>query len=169
MLKESGDKVLAECKLRNGVLSFFLLILCSCLMIEFAKAEAAGVNTKPKSSLIIEESSPEYLVQAILLFNEIYDINISEVHYRVSAELMMAWKGNTDQFLSEFGDKIIRGKKLNSFLNDTWHPEFIIANAENPRTIHYKTLDVIDGKFELFERFEADLSIDAIMPRYPFG
>ena len=41
--------------------------------------------------------------------------------------------------------------------------------AENPRTTHYKTLDAIDGKLELFERFEADLSIDAIIPRYPFG
>ena len=32
------------------------------------------------------------------------------------------------------------------------------------RTIKRLTMD---GKFELFERFEADLSIDAVMPRYP--
>ena len=81
----------------------------------------------------------------------------------------MTWEADTTQFLSEFGDKIIHGEKLELFLNKNWHPEFIIANAENPRTTHYQTLDVIDGKYELFERFEADLSIDAIMPRYPFG
>lgn len=82
---------------------------------------------------------------------------------------MTAWKGHANKFLNKFGDKIIHGKHLDTFLEDTWSPEFFIANAENPRMTHYKTLNVIDSKFELFERFEADLSIDAVMPRYPFG
>lgn len=130
---------------------------------------SAGTSIAATKNVTDKKNVPEHLVEAIVLFDEIYDINISEGHYRVSAELMMIWDGNTDQFVSTYGDKIIHGKRLDKFLEETWHPEFIIANAENPRITHYSTLDVIDGKFELFERFEVDLSIDAIMPRYPFG
>ena len=139
---------------------FFSLLLT--LLFSAGTSIAATKN-------VTDKNEPEHLVEAILLFDEIYDINISEGHYRVSAELMMIWDGNTDRFVSTYGDKIIHGKQLDKFLEETWNPEFIVANAENPRITHYSTLDVIDGKFELFERFEVDLSIDAIMPRYPFG
>ncbi len=139
---------------------FFSLLLT--LLFSAGTSIAATKN-------VTDKNEPEHLVEAILLFDEIYDINISEGHYRVSAELMMIWDGNTDRFVSTYGDKIIHGKQLDKFLEETWSPEFIVANAENPRITHYSTLDVIDGKFELFERFEVDLSIDAIMPRYPFG
>ena len=71
--------------------------------------------------------------------------------------------------MNKFGDEIIHGKKLDDYLETIWYPEFFVSNAENPRTLHYKTLDVYKGKFELFERFDVDLSIDAEMPRYPFG
>ena len=118
---------------------------------------------------VTDKNEPEHFVQAIVLFDEIYDINISEGHYRVSAELMMIWDGNTDRFVRAYGDKIIHGKQLDKFLEENWSPEFVVANAENPRTTHYSTLDAVDGKFELFERFEVDLSVDAVMPRYPFG
>ena len=57
-------------------------------------------------------------------------------------------------------------KKLDYNFNK---PEFFISNAENPRTTHVKTLDVLHGKFELFERFEVGLSIGAEMPTFPFG
>ena len=40
---------------------------------------------------------------------------------------------------------------------------------DSPRTTHYKTLNVFEGKFQLFERFDSELSIDADMPYYPFG
>ncbi len=156
-------------KFRNKIwVSILLVIFCSS-MIGYANTENDNSISQNNSTVIDEEVSPKHLVEAILLFDEIYDINISKGNYRVSAELMMTWDGATELFLGEFGDKIIHGKKLVSFLEKTWHPEFIIANAENPRTTHYKTLEVIDGKLDLFERFEADLSIDAIMPRYPFG
>ena len=148
-------------KLKKKIPLYFLLAMILFPIMGYAKTEI-GHNQN-------HDIAPIHLVEATVLFDEIYDINISEGHYRVSAELMMTWDGNTDQFLSEFGDAIIHGKKLELFLEKTWHPEFIISNAENPRTSHYKTLDVINGKFELFERFEADLSVDAIMPRYPFG
>ena len=49
--------------------------------------------------------SPNHLVKAKVLFNEIYDINISKGQFRVSAELMMTWDGAAELFLSEFGDE----------------------------------------------------------------
>ena len=111
----------------------------------------------------------EHLVEATLLFDEIYDIDISEGHYRVSVEILMAWEGETEKFLNKFGDTIIHGLKMEKFMEQIWYPEFFVANAENPRATHYKTLDVIGKKYELFERFEADLSIDGNMKGYPFG
>ena len=111
----------------------------------------------------------EHLVEATLLFDEIYDIDISEGHYRVSVEILMAWEGDTEKFLNKFGDTIIHGPKMEKFMDEIWYPEFFVANAENPRVTHYKTLDVIGKKYELFERFEADLSIDGDMKGYPFG
>ena len=111
----------------------------------------------------------EHLVEATLLFDEIYDIDISEGHFRVSVEILMAWEGETEKFLNKFGDTIIHGSKMEEFMEEIWYPEFFVSNAENPRVTHHKTLDVIGKKYELFERFEADLSIDGDMKGYPFG
>ena len=108
-------------------------------------------------------------VKAKVLYNEIFDINISEGHYKVSVELLLSWDGDINPFLEKFSDNVVHGEKLEKFLEDIWYPEFLIFNAENPRTTHYKTLNVFDGKFQLFERFESELSIDADMPQYPFG
>ena len=72
-------------------------------------------------------------------------------------------------FLKKFNDNVVHGEKLENFLKEIWHPEFLIFNAENPRTTHYKTLNVFEGKLQLFERFDSELSIDADMPYYPFG
>ena len=113
--------------------------------------------------------SPNHLVKAKVLFNEIYDINISEGQYKVSVELLLSWDGNIDLFLKKFSDNVVHGEKLDNFLKEIWYPEFLIFNAENPRTTHYQTLNVHDGKFQLFERFESELTIDADMPQYPFG
>ena len=112
---------------------------------------------------------PNHSVKAKILFNEIYDINISEGNYKVSAELLLSWDGDINPFLKKFKDNIIHGEKLENFLKEIWHPEFLIFNAETPRTTHYKTLNVFEGKFQLFERFDSVLSIDADMPYYPFG
>ena len=163
------EKLMYWNELGKKILFCILLIILVSPSIGYAKTESTNNEHKHKTNVTSGEITPEHLVESLVLFDEIYDINISEGHYRVSAELMMTWEADTTQFLSEFGDKIIHGEKLDVFLDKIWHPEFIIASAENPRTTHYKTLDVVDDKYELFERFEADLSVDAIMPRYPFG
>lgn len=148
--------------------TFILYFLCSCLSIINFSYSSESNNSKNK----IDKSDieTEHLVYSKILYDEIYGINISEGHYKVSVELLLSWEDKkTSDFLDKFGDDIIHGKKLDDYLNKIWYPEFFISNAVHPRTTHYKTLDVYDGKFELFERFEAELSIDAEMPRYPFG
>lgn len=145
-------------------MSFKTLMYVFVLLLNILTAPVFGEDKSEVSN-----ANTEHLVGAKLLFDEISDIDISKGHYRVSVELLLIWEGNTSLFLDKFGDEIIHGSKLESFLEKVWYPEFFVSNAENPRTTHYKTLDVFEGKYELFERFEADLSIDAEMPRYPFG
>ena len=149
-------------------LNLFSLILIFCLFVLNSAISASKNDNKKK--LDKSEIKTEHLVSAKILYDEIYDINISEGHYRASVELLLIWEDpKTQEFLNKFGDEIIHGKKLDDYLETIWYPEFFVSNAENPRTLHYKTLDVYKGKFELFERFDVDLSIDAEMPRYPFG
>ena len=142
-------------------------ILTFILLISFLSVNSATAASKSHSE--DKNIKTEHLVEATLLFDEIYDIDISEGHYRVSVEILMAWEGETEKFLNKFGDTIIHGPKMEKFLEEIWYPEFFVANAENPRVTHYKTLDVVGKKYELFERFEADLSIDGDMKGYPFG
>ena len=60
--------------------------------------------------------SPNHLVKAKVLFNEIYDINISEGQYKVSVELLLSWDGNIDLFLKKFSDNVVHGESLTIFL-----------------------------------------------------
>ena len=124
------------------------------------KADEQGTSTQVEA---------EHDVRATVLFNEIYDIDVAEVHYKASVEIIMTWAGTEREHLSAIGNNVVHGKALEEALEAIWHPEFIVANAEMPRVTHYKTLSVQNGKFELFERFDVDLSVDAEMQRYPFG
>ena len=103
----------------------------------------SSVLAASKSNSGDKNIKTEHLVEATLLFDEIYDIDISEGHYIVSVEILMAWEGETGKFLNKFGDTIIHGTKMEKFIGEIWYPEFFLANAENPRVTHYKTLDVI--------------------------
>ena len=148
----------------------FLLLFLGLFLITFSLSFAAQKADHSSEKLEISDINTEHLVQTKILYDEIYDIDISEGHYRASVEVLLAWEDpKTEDFLARFGDEIIHGEKLDEYLHEIWYPEFFISNAETPRTPHYKTLDVLDGKFELFERFDAELSIDAEMPNYPFG
>ena len=149
--------------------NFFLFFVGFFLItsnLSFAETKADHSSEKVE----ISDIKTDHLVFTKILYDEIYDINISEGHYRASVEVLLAWEDEkTTEFLAKFGDEIIHGEELDEYLHEIWYPEFFISNAESPRTVHYKTLDVLDGKFELFERFDAELSIDAEMPKYPFG
>ena len=148
----------------------FLLLFLGLFVITFSLSFAAQKVDYSSEKLEVSDINTEHLVHTKILYDEIYDIDISEGHYRASVEILLAWEDpKTEDFLARFGDEIIHGEKLDEYLHEIWYPEFFISNAETPRTLHYKTLDVLDGKFELFERFDAELSIDAEMPKYPFG
>ena len=148
----------------------FLLLFLGLFVITFSLSFAAQKVDYSSEKLEVSDINTEHLVHTKILYDEIYDIDISEGHYRASIEVLLAWEDpKTEDFLAKFGDEIIHGEKLDEYLHEIWYPEFFVSNAETPRTVHYKTLDVLDGKFELFERFDAELSIDAEMPKYPFG
>lgn len=148
--------------MRRLVLALFLSTLSMCFFAN--AAEDTG------EKLEISERETDHLVEVKILYDEIYDIDITEGHYRTSVEVMLAWEDKkTTDYLAKFGDEIIHGEKLNQYLQEIWYPEFFVSNAETPRIVHYRTLDVLDGKFELLERFDVELSIDAELPKYPFG
>ena len=148
----------------------FFLFFVGLFLITFSLSFAETKADHSSEKVEISDINTDHLVFTKILYDEIYDIDISEGHYRASVEVLLAWEDKkTAEFLAKFGDEIIHGEELDEYLHEIWYPEFFISNAETPRTVHYKTLDVLDGKFELFERFDAELSIDAEMPKYPFG
>ena len=147
-----------------------LLLFFGMFLITFSLSFAAKKEDQSREKVEISDINTDHLVLTKILYDEIYDIDISEGHYHASVEVLLAWEDpKIEDFLAKFGDEIIHGEKLDEYLHEIWYPEFFVSNAETPRTVHYKTLDVLDGKFELFERFDAELSIDAEMPKYPFG
>ena len=151
----------------NFIIQMTAAVLLCAVGIKFASAsEPRPRADEPRSSTQIEA---EHDVRATLLFNELYDIDLAEGHYKASLEIMMTWADVEGEKLSGIGDDVIRGKALDEVLEEIWHPEFIVANAEKPRVTRYRTLSAKNGEFELFERFDADLSVDAEMRRYPFG
>ena len=148
----------------------FFLFFVGLFLITFSLSFAETKADHSSEKVEISDINTDHLVFTKILYDEIYDIDISEGHYRASVEVLLAWEDKkTAEFLAKFGDDIIHGEELDEYLLEIWYPEFFVSNAETPRTVHYKTLDVLDGKFELFERFDAELSIDAEMPKYPFG
>ena len=148
----------------------FFLFFVGLFLITFSLSFAETKADHSSEKVEISDINTDHLVFTKILYDEIYDIDISEGHYRASVEVLLAWEDKkTAEFLAKFGDEIIHGEELEEYLHEIWYPEFFVSNAETPRTVHYKTLDVLDGKFELFERFDAELSIDAEMPKYPFG
>ena len=151
----------------NFITQMAAAVLLCAVGIEFAFASES--NQKVDEPLATKQIEAEHSVRATLLFNELYDIDVAQGHYKASVEIMMNWAGAEQEYLSEIGDDVIHGNALDEILEAIWHPEFIVANAEMPRVSHYRTLSAQNGEFELFERFDVDLSIDAEMRSYPFG
>ena len=60
----------------------------------------------------------QFKERGITLYDEIYDIDISEGHYRASVEVLFAWEDpKTEDFLAKFGYEIIHGEKLDEYLH----------------------------------------------------
>ena len=127
----------------------FFLFFVGLFLITFSLSFAETKADHSSEKVEISDINTDHLVFTKILYDEIYDIDISEGHYRASVEVLLAWEDKkTAEFLAKFGDEIIHGAELDEYLHEIWYPEFFISNAETPRTVHYKTLDVLDGKFE---------------------
>ena len=68
--------------------SLFLILIFSGINPSFSK-ESSHSNSQPK--LEKSEIKTEHLVETKILFDEIYGIDISEGHYKVSVEVLMIW------------------------------------------------------------------------------
>ena len=143
--------------MKTFIINFILLIL-------FFSNQNLLANEK--STLDVKT---EHKVQTKILFDEIYDIDLSGGHYNAVVEILLTWDGDTSLFDKKFGYETIHGNTYRNFISKIWHPEFLIQNATTPRKTFNKTLGVQDGKFELFEKFSVKLAIDAEMPSFPFG
>ena len=97
-------------------------ILTLIVLISFFAVNSlmAASKSNSESQFNDKDIKTEHLVEATVLFDEIYDIDISEGHYRVSVEILMAWEGETEKFLNKFGDTIIHGPKMAKFMEEIW-------------------------------------------------
>ena len=99
----------------------FLLLFLGLFLITFSLSFAAQKADHSSEKLEISDINTEHLVQTKILYDEIYDIDISEGHYRASVEVLLAWEDpKTEDFLAKFGDEIIHGEKLEEYLNEIW-------------------------------------------------
>ena len=72
------DKTLDKNKLIIKILVCILLAMFCSPMIGYTRTENDNGINQHNSSVINEEVLPDHLVEAIILFDEIYDINISK-------------------------------------------------------------------------------------------
>ncbi len=153
--------------------AFFSLIIFVLIVIGGAGVLVQTLSSSGQNFSVVENSTltsgTEHEVRAKVLFEGIQNIDLSRGHYDAVVEVLLTWDGDTVSFEKEFGSKTIHGNEYKNFIANIWHPEFLIANAAKPRKTFYKTLGVQRGKFELFEKFRVNLTIDANMPSYPFG
>ena len=112
----------------NFITQMTAAVLLCAAGIEFAFASES--NQKVDEPLATKQIEAEHSVRATLLFNELYDIDVAQGHYKASVEIMMIWAGAEQEYLSEIGDDVIHGSALDEILEAIWYPEFIVANAE---------------------------------------
>ena len=106
---------------------FFVGLFLITFSLSFAETKADHSSEK----VDISDINTDHLVFTKILYDEIYDIDISEGHYRASVEVLLAWEDEkTAEFLAKFGDEIIHGEELDEYLHEIWYPEFFISNAE---------------------------------------
>ena len=84
--------------IKTFLLSSFLTLLT---VTNIGYCEQAG-----HSATKIDKSGikTDHLVHTKILYDEIYDIDISEGHYRASVEVLLVWEDKkTEEFLTKFG------------------------------------------------------------------
>ena len=108
-------------KILSLILLIFFLIFPENLYSKIKKTKISYANT-------------DHVVDTEILFDEIYNIDISGGHFDATAEIMLTWDGDITTFTKKFGNKTIHGEKMEKFLKTVWYPEFLIANSTSSRT-----------------------------------
>ena len=117
---------------------FFIIIiiqLYSLLVIQLFSNEEIK---RPLQNGIIQ-------VKNKIIIEEIYDINISEGHFKIATEFLQTWNNNN---LKSDKLKVYTGQAFDDFLHTMWSPKFIITNEEESRNTSVQML-VVDKKGEL--------------------
>ena len=97
------------------------LFFVGLFLITFSLSFAAQKADQSSEKVEVPDINTDHLVHTKILYDEIYDIDISEGHYRASVEVLLAWEDpKTEEFLAKFGDEIIHGEKLEEYLNEIW-------------------------------------------------
>ena len=55
----------------------------------------------------ISYANTDHVVDTEILFDEIYNIDISGGHFDATAEIMLTWDGDVSEFIKKFGSKTI--------------------------------------------------------------
>ena len=139
---------------------FFIIIiiqLYSLLVIQLFSNEEIK---RPLQNGIIQ-------VKNKIIIEEIYDINISEGHFKIAAEFLQTWNNN---YLKSDKLKVYTGQAFDDFLHTIWSPKFIITNEEESRNTSVQML-VVDkkGELKLYEKFSATVAMNTDIKEYPFG
>ena len=71
----------------------YLLLFLGLFLITFSLSFAEKKADQSSEKVEISDIKTDHLVHTKILYDEIYDIDISEGHYRVSAEVLLAWEG----------------------------------------------------------------------------
>ena len=69
----------------------FQLLFFGLFFITFSQSFAAQKADHSSGKLEVSGINNEHLVHTKILYDEIYDIDISEGHYRASVEVLLAW------------------------------------------------------------------------------
>ena len=111
----------------------------------------------------------DQLVKVSILIDEIRNIDLTKGHFTTTAEVLLKWRPKND-LNNHNQDIVMIGNQLHNFLEQNWHPEFVINNEENPRETLYKKLTVSkDGLYQLVEKFNSEVTIHGQILTYPFG
>ena len=85
----------------------FFLFFVGLFLITFSLSFAETKADHSSEKVEISDINTDHLVYTKILYDEIYDIDISEGHYRASVEVLLSWEDKkTEEFSKKINDAI---------------------------------------------------------------
>ena len=82
----------------------FIIIFKNCFILDNVQSEFSAQKKRlPPAKTKFQTSNRTWLVHTKILYDEIYDIDISEGHYRASVEVTILGKSKTEDFFTGLG------------------------------------------------------------------